>query len=737
MAAQLTQIDRRLRLHTPLGDDVLLPTAMHGREALSTLSRFELSCLSKEPDLAAVDILGKAVRWQVVRDDDGVRHFSGHVVRFGLVGPAHGLFEYSVEVAPWLWLLTRVTDCRVFQDKSVPDIVKEICGEFGLGQVDDGGLSASYDPKAYSVQYRESSYAYIARLLEQEGIFYWFRQLPDSTDHKLMLGDGPMAFADAEQGELDYSMAGDLQGKPQIARWRRQFAYTSGKATLTDYDFDEQPARANRTPAELLKAVANAPLGLDGADAYDLFDYPGGFADAGAADNCSKLRIQEETARHDVCTAHTNCAALAVGETFAIRKHVVEAEEGAKYAVLAVDHVAEEPAAYASGASHTGGECHYRNDLQLIPADADWRPPRVTPRPQIHGVQTAVVVGPDGEEIHTDEYGRIRVQFFWDRHGKRDDDSSIFVRHMQAQAGLKWGTYGIPRIGQEVVVTFEEGDPDRPLVIGSLHNGEQLPPYELPEHKTRSGYRTNSTLGGEGHNEVRFEDKKDQEQIYVHAEKDMHLRVRHDVRERIHNDHVEIIGGATEDDDGQGEEPTGDYQTRVYRDRLVNVKRHRREHVEGDYRIEVGGGAGNPGHFDLTAGKAVRMEVGSEGIHGKTDGPISAEAARGYSLAAMSVDEKAETEHKTEAGMAMHLKAGMSLNLEAGMTINIKAGPSFISLTPAGVFISGPTVMINSGGSASPATAAQPAAPKAPELPELEDPPHPDNTETGSKSTPF
>jgi type VI secretion system secreted protein VgrG len=362
----------------------------------------------------------------------------------------------------------------------------------------------------------------------------------------------------------------------------------------------------------------------------------------------------------------------------------------------------------------------------------------------VSGIQTAVVVGPKGEEIYTDKYGRVKVQFHWDREGKKDESSSCWIRVAHNMAGRRWGFLSIPRIGQEVVVDFLEGDPDRPLIVGSVYNADQMPHYELPANKTRSYIKSNSSKGGDGFNELHFEDQAGKERVFLHAQHDMDVRVRNDSKERIYGHRHQIIGW--EKDGKKG----GDQREKVWQDKHLKVKRHQAEHIEGNYALMVGNGeAESGGKVDVVVEKQALMKIGQEGLNVKIDGDVkqkiggvqsvTVDGGRKEKLASLSVDVAAEhnekngghsltvgkdqhvkvsMNHALEAGKDIHIKAGMNLVIEAGMQLTLKVGGNFVSITPAGVDIQGILVNINSGGSAGSGSGAKPVSPEAPDEPD-------------------
>ena len=469
-------------------------------------------------------------------------------------------------------------------------------------------------------------------------------------------------------------------------------------------------------------------ISLPGVDKYEVYDFPGEYDKKSDGDALTRLRMEEEEAGFDVVSAESVCKSFTPGGKFKVRQHRSRSEEKKSYVITAIEHRAIEPMAYETGTSPKREEWDYSNRFTCIPDAVVFRPERTTRRPLIQGLQTAVVAGPPGEEIFTDKYGRVKVQFFWDREGKRDDKTSCWVRVCQMLAGKTWGAMAIPRIGQEVVVAFEEGDPDRPLIVGSVYNADQMPPYALPDEKTKTVLKTNSSQGGNGYNELRLEDKAGKEQIFLHAQRNMDVRVRADSLEAVVGDRHLIVGT---DQGGK----SGDQCEMVYRDKHLKVHRHREEHVGGDMKLLVGGidGPGNQ-HIVVQADK-------KESVGGNSHLQVTKDRMEKIDLnqsltVGMNQEEKIGMKHALEAGTEIHLKAGMTAVIEGGMQLTLKVGGNFIDINPAGIFIQGVMVNINSGGAAGSGSGAAPTSPQAPDKAAPVEPQKADDSKTGKKSAP-
>jgi type VI secretion system secreted protein VgrG len=512
MADDFTQANRRLRIATPLGPDELLITGLTGTEGISTLFHFQAELLGRDEHVDFDAIVGKGVTISIAAGKQ-LRYLNGIVSRFSQSGTVGRHASYRADIVPWPWFLTRTTDCRIFQKKAVPDIAKEIFGEYGFSDY-RFRLNGTYDPREYCVQYRETDFTFVSRLLEEEGIFFFFDH--EDGKHTLVVGDSPHAHEPCPVLSQVRFMheSGTGSDDDDIVTWfAKEQEVRAGRYSHTDYNF--------KTPSLDLSASAT------GADPrpYELYDYPACGPTRSRTEALVRIRQQEEDATRVRFGGAGFVRSFSPGWKFTLRAHGdgVSATFDGNYVLTAVRHRAKE--SYAAGEET---EVSYDNDFECVEGSVVFRPPRRTPRPVIHGVQTAMVVGLAGEEIFVDEYGRVKVQFYWDRLGKWDENSSCWLRVSHDWAGKNWGIVSIPRIGQEVIVSFLDGDPDRPLITGRVYNAEQMPPYTLPAGKTQSGIKSRTTLGGtpSNFNEFRFEDKKGGEEIYLHAEKNWTVHVK-------------------------------------------------------------------------------------------------------------------------------------------------------------------------------------------------------------------
>ncbi|MBI4201544.1 MAG: type VI secretion system tip protein VgrG [Chloroflexi bacterium] len=444
-------------LATPLGKDVLLLTSMTGYEALSDLFRFELDMVSEDVALDPRAILGQKVTIRVDLPEGGQRYVNGHVSRFTNVGPVGDLGQtrYTAEVVPQLWFLTRTTDSRIFQDMTIPQVIEKVFLDGGLTSF-EMRLPVTFQPRDYVVQYRETDFNFVSRLMEEEGIFYYFEH--EDGEHTLVLTDSTETLGPLPQGEvLPFLSPGhETPGVGGVTQWEHQYEFRSGKWAHTDYNFE--------TPSVDLSASAVSGVALPDYDKYELYDYPGGYATRAEGERLAQIRMEEEDAQHIIVMGTSEERHLTPGFTFVLEGHPVP-EFAGKYLITSVTH-------QMSGDG-------YKTAFTALPNSMAFRPARITRKPVVQGPQTAIVTGPTGEEIYTDKYGRVKVQFHWDREGKKDENSSGWVRVSQMWAGEGWGMLFIPRIGQEVIVDFLEGDPDRPIILGRVYNSSDAPPSAL------------------------------------------------------------------------------------------------------------------------------------------------------------------------------------------------------------------------------------------------------------------
>jgi type VI secretion system secreted protein VgrG len=608
----VTQTKREIAFHCALGPDVLLLRRMRGHEALSQLSEYTLDLYSERADLQIDALLATPATVRVNLPRGGQRWFSGLVTRFALTGRQGRYATYQATVRPWLWFLTRASDCRIFQDKNVLDIVKAVFAPYAIADVDTAGLSAGYKPYPYCVQYRETDFDFVSRLLEGAGIYYYFRS--SEGRHTMVLADSYAAHAPLPgYASLLYMPAldGAMRDSEVVYEWSMGGEIEAGMQSLQDFDF-EKPAANLMVKSTVVRNYPQAR--------HERYDYPGGYTERGAGEASARIRLEAQHISYERVQGATRARGLFPGGLFKLKEHP-RADQNRDYLIVGAEYALASDTYQPTlpGEPEAVLSCTF----SAIPRRQDYRPPARTRKPVVQGPQTAIVVGKAGEEIWTDKYGRIKVQFHWDRIGREDERSSCWVRVAQGWAGKRWGSLFTPRIGQEVIVSFLEGDPDRPLVTGSVYNADNMPPYPLPAQATRAAFKSHSTVGGSGYNELRFEDKKGSEQLYVHAERDLEQRVKRDA--------LAWMG----------------------RDRHTIVKRDSVEQVGGDAHVQI------KGDRREKIGRSLGLSVGQE---------MSLRSALKADL---------------QAGVDLHLKGGMNVLIEAGANITLKAGSAFLTIGPA------------------------------------------------------
>ena len=729
-----TQEGRLISLTTPLGADKLLLASFSGHEAISRLFSFHLDLLCESTDPSThqpadpidfSDIIGKSVTISVTLSDNTPRYFNGLVSHFAQSGADNLFTHYQMEVVPWTWMLTRFADCKIFHNKKVGDIIDQVLSDRGFTDY-TLSLSGTYTPLEYTVQYRETDFNFISRLMEQNGIFYFFQH--EDGKHTMVIADSSSAHEPCPgQESAGYNLAGGgIDDEDVVNSWSIEQELKSGKYTLTDYNF--------KTPSTSLLASEPTIVSVGGNADFELFDYPGEYLTRGDGTCFAKLRMQEEEASHLVAHGSSVCRAFTTGYKFDLEDHFQDSMNDT-YILTEIQHIASAAGRYSSSGGGGGGSDSYSNHFTCIPADVPFRPARLTPKPFVQGPQTAVVVGKsqdsgdsgdaddpgtDGEEIWVDKYGRVMVLFPWDRAGA----CSCWVRVSQDWAGQGWGSITIPRVGQEVIVSFLEGDPDRPIITGRVYNASQTVPYALPANQTRSTFMTRSSKGGSAstYNELRFEDLAGKEQVFLRAQFDQDNQVLHDSREAVGNnrsltvanDQLESVGGNLDT------QVTGNVTGKVGGDVNNNVTGKVVEKVGGDTNsnvtgnvVEKIGGDSNSnitGNLNQKVGQTLSLQVGQ------------------------NLYEKSGSNFAHEAGQIIHLKAGMTIVLEAGTELTLKVGGNYIDINPSGISIFGTMVMINSGGSAGSGCGSSPTSPTDPVDPNApKDPDKADDGKTGTK----
>jgi type VI secretion system secreted protein VgrG len=644
------QDHREISVTTSLGKNVLLFHSMSGSEQLGRLFEYRVQLLSEKNDIKIADVLGKNMSIIVDLPSGEERLFNGIVTRFCSTGWQGDFSTYEAIIHPWLWLLTRTANCRIFQEKTVLDIVKEVCNDSvyaGMAELDVGHLTGTYEVLNYCVQYRETDFNFVCRLLEHEGIYFFFTH--HGEKHTMVLADSYSAHSDIPDYAAVKFRSDDNRekiGKESVHFWSAGGEIQASNYVLNDFDFE----RAAASTSGSLMVKKNMPAAYS-QPAYEQFDYPGGYNKAASGTAIAGARIEAIHGQCEQIRAQTSARGLFPGGVFGLIEHPREDQNrkylvtSARYEILGNDYQTND------GAS---GDQTFQCELTAVGKEHNYRPERITPKPFVQGPQTAMVVGKAGEEIWTDKYGRIKVQFHWDREGKDDEKSSCWVRVAQSWSGKRWGTMFIPRIGMEVVVEFLEGDPDRPLVTGCVYNSDTMPPYDLPANQTRSTMKSNSSKGGDGFNEIRFEDKKDSEEIFVQAEKDYNRVVKN-------NDTLKV--GFEKKDKG---------------DQTIEIK--------NDQKIEVGN--------DQTT-HVIANQINN----------IDKEQTTHVKENQVNNVDKDQTTHvmmnqKLDVDMDQKIKIGKSSTMEATVSIELKVGASSIKIEPAKITIKSPQILIQADATA-------------------------------------
>lgn len=652
---------RLARMSIDIGDEQVLLERIEGRERLSQPFDYAAEILSPlEIDLQPH--LGKTAALSVWEDEQLQRYFHGLIVGSDYVRETPSGHHYRLTLRPWSYFLEQNRDMAIFQDLTTIDIVKQVIEGAGVSDVDFSRLSKPRVPRHYCVQYRESDFAFISRLIEEEGIYYFWRHEKDR--HVMVLCEGPNGHVDGTPATLRYNPnsvsvfatdSANRFAKPEafLQGWTERVSSTAqNKVTFRDFDFE--------SPDQPL-AAAGTSRGDHPRDDREVFHYPGRYTreKTGRGDQEKVGQERSQTvldalrANRRVFTGESQAGGLSCGTTLSISDHPA-ARMNARYLVTSTYHnIATET--YRSGEGRE--ETPFNVRLEAIPADTVFQAPQATPRPVVHGLESAIVTGPAGETIYTDEYGRVKIRFHWDRKDTPGERSTCWVRVSQT-GGL--GNVILPRVGHEVLVDFLNGDPDRPLVVGRLFNKAHMPIYDLPANKTRALWRTLRygdtgqypdtrplDTGAPGANEIRFEDKGGQEEIFVHAERDMNTRVRFDETHHVGHDQDHVVGHDRTAEVGHDE------TSKVGHDQKLTVTNTRDVTIEQSDHLKVGT------TLLIEAGTSITLRV-----HGSS---ITIDAS-GITIKAPNVAVHADM-HAEMTGMNTDVTAGTTLTLHGGMTL--------------------------------------------------------------------
>lgn len=618
-----------MRIETPLGEDVLLLERFAGADGVSMPFEFRAGLLSQNPAVDASALLRKPVTIALRLVDDSEAYFNGIVSSFvQLESGADLLTAYEATIVPSTYLTTIRWDCRIFQDQSVSDIISAVLDAAGITNY-SLSLTASYAAREYCVQYRETDWDFINRLCEEEGIFYFFKHT--SSSHTLVFADASSAIASCpgQASARVTGVAGGVFDTDLISTTQLEQTVFTPKATLRDFDFEK--------PSVDLTATDSI-----GEDAEELYDYPGGYVTVDDGQRYAGLLAEQLQCLSQYLRGSSNCRAFRSGYKVELKEHI-RADANQAYTLLRVGHKANDN----NYRSTTPVPFSYSNTFEAIPNSTKFRPPRKTRRALVAGPQTAVVVGPSGEEIYVDQYGRVKVSFHWDRQGQKDGTDSCWVRVAQIWAGTNWGWITIPRVGQEVIVDFLEGNPDRPIITGRVYNADRMPPYALPDSKTQSGWKSRSSLGGgtADFNEIRFEDKAGSEQLFIHAQKDRLVEVENDETQDIGHDRSET----------------------VHNDETITIQHNRTETVNNDESITIGHNR-------------------TESVAQKEDITIGTERST-------SIGQK----DALTVGQEQSISVGQKITVTAGTEITLMAGPNTIKMDASGITIQSPSIVTIQG----------------------------------------
>ncbi|WP_175906949.1 type VI secretion system tip protein VgrG [Burkholderia sp. BCC1640] len=593
-------MNRVFTLDSPHGDDLKFHT-LDGSDELGRLFEFRIEALADSHSLSLKDMLGKPVTVRIEQQDLSTRYLNGIVARATLAGRrAERHYGYELVVRPWLWLATRRSDCRIFQNRTVPDIVQEVLAPYGFPI--ENKLTDAYVPREFCVQYNETDTAFVMRLMEFEGIYFYFRHAADS--HTLVLCDAMSSHVALPGYETIPYIAQDrtaIADEEHIDGWLPAQAVSVGKHQTTDYDYTK--------PRADLSAQKVDPRGHD-HDSFASFEWPGGYRDDAPGAHYSRVRLEEQQAEHERASADTDVRGAAPGYLFTLA-HCPRADQNREYLIVRCRYRFQENA-YASD---QGAEAVVHQTMMLVqPSSLPYRSPRETPRPRTNGPQTATVVGPPGEEIWTDQYGRVKLQFRWDRYGQSNQDSSCWVRVSSPWAGGGFGGVQIPRVGDEVVVDFLNGDPDEPIVTGRVYNGEKMPPWGLPGSATQSGLLSRSSPGGttDHANAFRFEDKKGAEQLWMHAERNFDAETEADHTLSVGNNHTHTVGN------DETMQVKNNRQRSVGQNETVNIGQNRVAQIGVDETHGVGGNRTRTVGKNETVTIAANRDATIGGIHTET-----------------------------------------------------------------------------------------------------------------------
>jgi type VI secretion system secreted protein VgrG len=702
---QLSQENRQARIDTPLGEDVLLLQRFSGSEALSSDYAYSATVLSEDMAIDGNAIVGKRISITYFDEDGRTRDFNGFVSRFEYsqqVEEPAKLTAYNLTMVPWMWFLKHNVDCQIFQNMNAPEIIRQIFSELGFNDF-RLELNETYPEREYCVQYRETDFDFVSRLMEEEGIYYYFEHSREK--HILVMSDSPSGYFDLDESEVRYMPMGREREK-QLTSWRHVYEFRPAKIAQKDFNF--------KKPTDALVSDKKSRINFESNANLEVFEYPGRYDESSKGDRLTKVRMEELESEHDHVVGSSAFLSFTPGGKFTIEKHSRPMEEGKSYALVEVFTAFQSNLGFESG-----GSDDFRNEFRCIPAETTYRPPRITHKPVVEGPQTAIVVT-DGQEIVVDEHARVKVQFHWDRYGQKDVNSSCWIRVSQVHAGKGWGMIDIPRQHEEVIVSFLDGDPDRPIITGRVYNGDNPAPYGLKgagdnaKHKTRRGNTTKS-YEDTGYNEMTMDDTAGEEQIRIHAQYNMDTTVENDQTLVVHNNRSKQV------DVNEVMTIGNDQSLNVGHDRTVEVGDDHTETVGKNQQVDIGLnqnttvgisqdntiGANQTNaiganqsttvgaNYEMTIGTGMTTNIGmakEENVGTQADSVVAMNSSE---QVGMAKDVVVGTTLNQQAGQSVTIQAGMQVTIQAGASLTLQCGASTISMTPASVTITAPLVKLN------------------------------------------
>ena len=661
-------LGRDTKITGTLDEGVLLLETFQGRETLGIPFRYDLTLLSDDANLPASQVLGQPLTVHIKLDTGEWRYFHGIVTSFSKTGMAMRHTRYVAIVNPMFTLFDYTRDCRIFFDMTVPDLVKEVLGLRGWSDVQNS-LDGSYRQREFTVQYRETDFNFVQRLLEEEGIYYFFKH--EENKHVMMMADSGSAHAAVPGYESPLYLPKERkQAREEEHFWslRTSSSLFPGKfSVLRGYDHTLPRPSATATQIEEEVSDREQP-----GQACEDYDYPGALYEKADAEAEALVRREEAHVANTIIEVEGNTMGLGVGDLVKLRKPLSitgefnpfwdEADFDKEYLITSATYSISINQ-YETGDVADSDE-PFKATYTLLDNQARFRPARTALKQRMEGPQTALVVGPSGDEIHVDEFGRVKVQFDWDRLGARDEKSSIWVRVSQVWAGKQWGAMHIPRIGQEVIVDFLDGDPDRPIITGRVYNKDNMPPYTLPDNRTQSGIKSRSSMKGsaDNFNEIRFEDLKDKEELHIQAERDMSTTVKRNESLSVGGDRsVSVTGNQSVSISGKGQSPVHS-TVNVTGKHTLDASDTIKIQAPTSITLECGGSTivMDPGSITITAGDGSKIKLDAEALTQANGG--------GKTL------HNADVLHQSNAGAKVQLDANVLAQSVPGAKVQLDAG---------------------------------------------------------------